>query len=208
MDQITPCVITFRSTIFVNALIQVLTPDLIEAGIHGKWWNALCLKANFNPAPIDLEWEWGEDVGISYNDIDLESEKVGLVTGDGYIQGAMLISSEAVPSILKKQAGALFVEKLFTAPQNRSKLRADGLKYFGGIGLELLRWGALFSRELGYEGRLMLDASPDYMNWYADLGFQKLAVEPVAFQGVQYIPMELPVDLVGNLLDSKFGKSR
>jgi len=207
MDPFTPCAILFQSTTFVQARIAVLTPAQIAADIDGKWWQAAGLKASFDPPPIDLHWGWGPDAAISWNEGELTSEKVGLLTGDGYIQGALLISTAAVPSILEPAQGALFIERLCTAPQNRSRLRADGRKYFGGVGLELLRWGVLRSRDAGHGGRVRLEASPDYVQWYADLGFQKLAVEPETFNGVQYTPVELPVDRVDNLLERKVTRS-
>ena len=80
-------------------------------------------------------------------------------------------------------------------------LRSDGQKYFGGIGPELLRWAALFSKERGCKGRLKLDASPDYLDWYRKLGFVKLDVELLSYQDVQYTPMELPHSAVRGLID-------
>jgi hypothetical protein len=113
----------------------------------------------------------------------------------------MLISSEGIASGLSVNQSCLFVELLFTAPQNRAALRTDKRKYFGGVGPELLRWGAFFSRELGHGGRLRLDASPDYLSWYVSLGFEKLPVEPVMYEGVQYTPTELPASKAQPLID-------
>jgi hypothetical protein len=121
----------------------------------------------------------------------LASEWVGVVTDDGYVQGAMLISREPVSSMLVEGGQALLVELLFTAPHNRTHLRTDRCKFFGGVGLELLRWGAGFSRDLGFAGRLRLDGSPDYLGWYEKVGFRKLLIEPIAYEGVEYQPMEL-----------------
>lgn len=77
----------------------------------------------------------------------------------------------------------------------------DKKKFFGGVGPELLRWAVTFSIDREYEGRLRLDASPDFVKWYERLGFVKLDVEPTLFEGVQYTPMELPSAKVNILLE-------
>lgn len=82
----------------------------------------------------------------------------------------MMISAEPVPSVLSPGAGALLVELLFSAPRNRPALRSDGNALFLGVGTELLTWGAWRSRDKGCEGRLLLDASPDYVGWYERRG--------------------------------------
>jgi|GEM_PF-3332267 len=200
MNHRARCVITFQSATLVEAWIQLIGPDRIEKGINRKWWNECCLKRTFSPVPIDLEWKWGEDEVVIYAGREIKCATYGLITGDGYVQGAMLISVQSVPSSLPECPRALFVERLFTAPQNRSKLRTDGRKYFGAVGLELLRFAVLLSRKLNCDGCLVLDASPDYVVWYGQLGFTKLEVEPIPFNGVEYTPMVLSSDAAARLI--------
>ncbi len=184
---------------YVNAVMRILSVEMISERISGRWWNDADLKGDFQPVPIDQDWKWDEEE-IKYGGLNIASEKVGVITDDGYVQGAMVISSEPVKSILIDGEGVLFVEMLFTAPRNRSILRKDGQKYFAGVGPELLRWAGMFSKELGCHGRLKLDASPDYLKWYMGLGFEKLNVDPMIWEGVEYTPVELPLDAVEGLV--------
>jgi len=111
-----------------------------------------------------------------------------------------MISTEPVPSVLEFGQQGLFVELLFTAPQNRPMLRKDGKDFFKAVGTKLLMWGAEYSREGGYGGRLMLDGGPDYLGWYGKRGLQILGLEPIVYEGVSYSPMELSVDAAEELL--------
>jgi len=71
---------------------------------------------------------------------------------------------------------------------------------FEGCRLALLTWGAWWSRESGYRGRLLLDASPGSMVFYKRIGFQSLDVEAVLHEGIRYSPMELPPEAADELL--------
>jgi hypothetical protein len=184
---------------YVEAQIVALTAELAEQQIHRDWWTDGEFLDRFDPPPIDRHWNWNE-MGIEHDGRTLTTEKVAIVTGDHTVQGAMLISAEPVPSVLAPGAGALFIELLFTAPRNRPALRRDGNAFFLGVGTELLTWGASLSREMGYEGRLLLDASPEYIGWYEKRGLQKLEAKPIVFEGVAYTPMELSARTARRLL--------
>jgi hypothetical protein len=184
---------------YVEAQIVELTADVAEQKIHRDWWKDAHLLDQFDPPPIDRRWNWKE-MGIEYEGRTLATEKVAIVTGDQAVQGAMMISVEPLPSVLSPVDGALFIELLFTAPRNRPALRLDQSAYFLGVGTELLTWGASLSRENGCEGRLLLDASPEYVGWYAKRGLQKLDAKPIVFEGVAYTPMELPTGAAQRLL--------
>jgi hypothetical protein len=183
--------------------LVTLTDEMAEAGIHRQWWNHDDLKEHFDPpAPIDRHWHW-TDIGIEYEGRYLQSEKVAVVAGDGNaVQGAMLISCDPVASVLQNGQQGLFLERLFTAPWNRKNLRQDGQDYLLGVGTELITWGAWFSREKEYGGRLLLDSSPDQVVWYQRRGLQILAREPILYEGVEYTPMELSPQAAGELLDA------
>jgi hypothetical protein len=92
------------------------------------------------------------------------------------------------------------LELLFTAPRNRPKLRADKRQWVIGVGSELLIWAAWYSREKGCDGRLRLDASPDFVNWYEKKGLLKLDVDSTVYEGVAYTPMELSAKKAQDLL--------
>jgi hypothetical protein len=185
---------------YVEAQVVHLTADRIEGEIHKKWWSDESLKDIFDPEPIDRHWDWHAS-SIDYEERRISSEKIGIIAG-GNVQGVMLISTETVPSVLEPGAQALFVERLFTAPRNRPGLRRDGRNFLKGVGLELLTWGAFQSRDSGYDGRLLLDASPDFVWWYEQKAhLLRLDRTPIVFEGVTYTPMELPASGADALLD-------
>ncbi|MFI5380040.1 MAG: hypothetical protein ACHRHE_12145 [Tepidisphaerales bacterium] len=174
---------------YVEARIVALTKHLADR-IHRDWWIDASLSEHFDPPPIDRYWNWNE-IGIEYDGRPLESEKVAVVTADGAVQGAMMISVEAVPSVLAPGQGALFVEMLFTAPRNRPALRRDHEAFYLGVGTELLTYSGWLSHKNGHGGRLRLDGSPEFVNWYEKRGLQKVSAKPMLFEGVSYTPMEL-----------------
>ncbi|HEX5242105.1 MAG TPA: hypothetical protein VFW23_02500 [Tepidisphaeraceae bacterium] len=184
---------------YVEAKIVELTPELADQRIHRDWWADDGLLEQFDPPPIDRHWNWNE-MGIEHDGRMLAAKKVAIVTGDQAVQGAMMISTEPVPSVLSPLAEALIIELLFTAPRNRPSLRRDGNSFFLGVGTELLTWGAWLSRERGCEGRLLLDGSPEYVGWYEKRGLQRLDAKPIVFEGVKYTPMELPGPAARRLL--------
>jgi hypothetical protein len=179
-----------------------LTDRLATSRIHKRWWQNEQLKPHFGPPPpIDLHWDW-TDIGIEYEGRDLSSERVAIVAGAGApVQGAMLISSEPVPSVLEPRERALFLERLFTAPWNRPNLRKDAKPYLLGVGTEFITWAAWFSRRKGCGGRLLLDSSPDQVGWYQKRGLQTLGLKPILYEGVAYTPMELTPQAAAQLLD-------
>jgi hypothetical protein len=184
---------------FVKAWIVPLTNDLIHQ-MDTRWWSAEGLRHEADNPPIDRDWRWA-DAEIDYEDKVLASANVGIVTGDNSVQGAMLISMEAVHSRLDPGAPALFVERLFTAPSNRENLREDGQPQYVGVGTQLLAWGAWLSRDKGCGGRLKLDASPGSLRWYARKGLQRLNSEPIVFEGTSFTPMELPMESATKLIE-------
>jgi len=184
---------------YVEAHITELSPELAERRVHRDWWTDADLLGQFDPPPIDRHWNWNE-IGVEHDGRLLAAEKVAILTGDQAVQGAMMISTEAVQSVLTPGSGALFVELLFTAPRNRPALRRDGKAYFQGVGLKLLAWAAWLSREKRQDGRLLLHGSPDFIAWYEKRGLQKLEMKPIVFEGVAYTPMELPALAARRLL--------
>jgi len=172
-----------------HARVVTLTRHMIEVKIMKNWWLDAALKPQFDPIPIDRHWNWADAV-IDFEGTILQGQTVGLQTDDGEIQGAMLLSSQPAHSFIALGSGSLFVELLCTAPRNRSHLRIDESDLYIGAGVTLLKWAGSESRRLGCEGRLRLDASPEHLGWYEKRGFQKLPIDPVSFENVQYTPME------------------
>jgi hypothetical protein len=187
------------TNVYVEAKVVPLPATVIDTMLQG-WWSSDALLPRFDPTPIDRHWRW-KDERIERKGIELDAEMIGVVTGDGLIQGAMQLSKQPYPSGIVSGAGSLLVELLFTAPWNRPQLRRDGLEYYKGVGLVLLAWAAITSRERGYGGRLRLDGSPDFLEWYERRGFLKLDEESVVWQDIIYTPMELPPGAARRLLN-------
>lgn len=186
---------------YVEATIVSLTPEMAAAQLAGSWWSHPSLKRDLQPPPIDRWWDWNA-MSIDFDGRPLASEKVAIVTGDGAAQGAMMVSTGPVSSILTPGEQALFVELLFTAPWNRPALRSDGQRFFLGVGTELLMWAVWLSRESGHGGLVRLESSPDFVQWYQARGLQTLGLEPIVFEGVAYTPMELSSEAAGTRLGS------
>jgi len=186
------------TNVYVEARLLTLTPTMIDTMLR-QWWSSSALLSNFEPQPIDRHWHW-KDSEIERKGVVMGAEIIGVVTGDGAIQGAMQISKQAYPSGLVDDAGSLLIELLFTAPWNRPQLRRDGMEYYKGVGMVLLAWAARKSRRLGYKGRLRLDGSPDFVEWYERRGFQKLDEQAIVWEDIIYTPMELPPDASLRLL--------
>ena len=183
----------------VEAIIVPITEDLLPKIVPG-WWQDSGLISAFVPKPIDLDWQWG-DVEVEIDGRLFTAQKIAIVTGDGEVQGAAMVTTEPVDSALEPGQGALFLERLFTAPRNRPNLRVDGRPYFLGVGAELLTWAVEMSKLLGYSGRLRLDGSPDAIDWYKKRGLKSLDMDSMLFEGTEFTPMELPAIAAAMLLN-------
>jgi hypothetical protein len=181
---------------YVEATIAELTASRIEQRMHLDWWNDPSLLRAFAPEPIDRRWNWNE-MQIEIGGRVIPSTIVGITTGDNAVQGAMMISTESIPSAVDPTGTCLFVELLFTAPRNRPTLRRDGGILYQGAGSEFMKWAASFSEELGCEGRFALDASPEFVGWYEKRGLKVLDAAPILFEGTSYMPMEFVPDQTG-----------
>jgi hypothetical protein len=67
----------------VRAVIISLTPEIVSKDIMDAWWHDEALKVSLDTAPIDRDWDWTE-LEIERDGKVLESELVGVVTGDGH----------------------------------------------------------------------------------------------------------------------------
>jgi hypothetical protein len=185
--------------IIVDAAIVRLTDQLIRAQMGQTWWNDPAIDPADADREIDRQWNWTE-AAIEWGGEVFPGLKLGVITGDGAVQGAALFSTVAVPLELEPGKDGLFLELLFIAPRNRHWIRLDRSEQFRGVGLQLLRAAGEFSRDAGQGGRLKLDASPDFVDWYAKRGFRPCRKDRIIHQGVAYTPMELTGDAVPDLL--------
>ena len=79
-------------------------------------------------------------------------------------------------------------------------LSREEAAYVVGVGTQLMIWAAWLSREKGFGGRLRLDRSPDFVTWYEKRGLQKVNLDPILYENVEYMPMELSEDAAQKLL--------
>lgn len=96
---------------FVEAEIVQLTPGLIASGMGAAWW----VETGVDPArcerEIDRYWDW-TTLEIERDGRFLDGQKIGVLTGNGAVQGAALFSIEPVECVLDAGRPALFVELL------------------------------------------------------------------------------------------------
>src|SRR5207249_3205535 len=111
-------------------------------------------------------------------------------------------SRKAVACERKSELGkpALFVELLFAAARTRHWIRFDQAELFRGVGLHLLCTAAELSVLAGFSGRIKLDASPGFVQWYKKRGLLEVPATRIIYEGVEYTPMELPANRVTKLL--------
>jgi len=183
----------------VEAQVVELSAALIRRKMGAHWWAGPAIGAALAEREIDRYWDWTEQE-IEREGKIIASRKLAVLTGDGAVQGAMMISTSPVPCQLEKGAASLFVELLFAAPWNRPWIRVDQTEHFRGVGLQLFRTGAQLSMATGLLGRLKLDASPASVEWYRKRGLLEVKTQRIVYQGVPYTPMELTADRVRRLL--------
>lgn len=98
------------------------------------------------------------------------------MTGDGEAQGAMACRIDAL-SFLDAAQGAVFIDRLATAPRNREWLVEK--PHYRGIGEGLILHAVAQSYELGLNGRVTLLAfdTPRVQRFYKNRGFQHVGAE-------------------------------
>lgn len=175
-----------------SARIQLLDRETAKTKIDRDWWR------NMPPTLQDLEdepdhhWEWRMMVSRSQNKPYFQSKCVK--TQDSNVQAAILFRVDTL-SVLEPGNGAVFVDRLATAPQNRDKL----VKFpvFRGGGTGLLLYAVAQSYFLGFEGRVNLFPVANE-HFYTQLGFQ-----PTKVTVSEDVLFELPVARALDLLQAK-----
>lgn len=187
----------------IRAKLVNLASELAENKVMGAWWDEDCLDRVVADNEIDRFWNWNV-VDVEFEGRPLPHIKVAVVTGgekELAVQGAMVISTEPVASSVEPDsAGCLLLEYLFTAPRNRPDVRLDRKNFIVGVGTLLLICGAALSQSMGFAGRLRLDASPKFVEWYEKRGLQKLRANPMVYESTPYSPMELSGTSAAELL--------
>lgn len=192
-----------------EAVVVALTDGLIERWMGAAWWEDPAIDQDAAASEIDRHWDW-LGLSIDRDGRPLRDRKLAVVTGDGAVQGAMMVSAEAVACERAGSEGepALFVELLFAAPRNRYWVRRDRTELYRGVGLHLLRSAAEFSLSAGLGGRLKLEASPGFVEWYEKRGLLVVGGHRIIHEGVEYTPMELESGRVSVLLPDRMKGTR
>lgn len=158
----------------VIAHIVELTRTLAKTKVRAEWWAGLGVSGSRRHQEDDHHWNWVAEVGKYHNHAAVES--VAVRTADGAIQAAMIYRLNGT-SILASGAGAVYVDRLATAPRNRGWLVEKPL--YRGAGTSLIVWAAYHSYSRGLDGRLVLAALPSErtIKFYESLGFKATTAE-------------------------------
>ena len=133
--------------------------------IDAAWWMKLGLTLGDPADEVDRHWKWRQLVSAYQN--KWWAQAICVKSSDGAVQAAALFQVNGL-SVLEVDQGAVFLDRLATAPRNRDTLVKSPL--FRGGGRGLLLHAVAFSYSLGFSGRLNLFpvANEDF---YLDLGF-------------------------------------
>ncbi|HMS39112.1 MAG TPA: hypothetical protein PKE69_02720 [Pyrinomonadaceae bacterium] len=155
----------------IKAKIVELTRDIAQTKIDGRWWDLTDVPRSKRKKENDNHWNWTRNVGLHRNQILWEC--VAVLSAENEIEGAMIVRFD-VKSRIESDEGCVYVDLLSTAPRNRDWLVDKPI--YKGIGTELLYWAVRKSFELGFNGRVALDADPKpkTLEFYQNRRFQKV----------------------------------
>jgi hypothetical protein len=164
-------------------------------GIDDGWWCGLCLRPGVaTRAEPDRHWLWYHLIP-SFQNRRRTFRALGLRTiHDQAIQSAAIYDINAT-SLLDSDKGAIYIERISSAPRNREELVPKPSYKYGA--LRLIHRLVLESHLLAYDGRLVLESIdvPRTKGFYSSLGFTPAGP---AVQGL--LPMELTPAKAHNIL--------
>ncbi len=161
-------ILNVAKNVRVKAQLIRLTRDLAARGIDGTWWSFPALKS-VRKGEGDNHWLWRKIVGA--NHARLTWEALAVQSASGAIEGAIAYRID-VESQLQPGKGAVYVDRIATAPRNRPWV-VETPKY-QGIGSVLLLAAVRHSYLLGLGGRVWLTSLPSERTrkFYLDRGFE------------------------------------
>lgn len=176
MDPL-PCPVELREVASgrtISATLVRLTRQLAKLGIDSKWWELPDVSKSRRAEEIDNSWQWAKKVGELST--DRWHEMTAVQTADDRVQGAIYYRLDT-RSFIDRELGAVYVEAIATAPRNRQNLVET--PEYRGVGCALLLRAVIHSYELGFGGRVNLQASddPDRIAFYENRGFQVVGDE-------------------------------
>lgn len=156
---------------FNEAYIIELTREIAQTKIDGRWWLLADVPKSERNKENDNHWNWTKNVGSHRNQLTWQC--IAVLSTVNEIEGAMIMRFD-VKSRIETDQGCVYIDLLATAPRNRDWL----VKYpiYKGVGSELLYWAVRKSYELGFNGRVALDADakPKTLEFYENRGFQNV----------------------------------
>ena len=135
----------------VIAHLSPLTREAAKNGVS-PWWDGLSGLLGDPEDEPDSEWDWVYLISVGVQNKPLR-RGVSVTTSNGVIQGAMLYRLNA-KSVLEPEKGAVFVDRIATAPHNRGELVAN--PRYRGVGEGLLAYAIAESIAYGLDGRVIL----------------------------------------------------
>jgi hypothetical protein len=153
-----------------RAKVVSLDRETAKTKIDGVWWREI---AEFIAPPsdeLDHHWRWRDLISIQQNQPGVRAACVQ--TMDAEVQAAILLRITG-DSALEENAGAVFIDRLATAPRNRANLVRN--PRFRGAGTALINYSIVLSHSLGYAGRVNLYVAGSEA-FYRSLGFVPTSV--------------------------------
>lgn len=153
---------------FVEASIVRLDMDDARKMIDEIWWKLPNVPVTTLEDEGDSHWRWATNVRLFGSGV-LE-ECVAIRSKEDYIEGAVAYNLKA-KSRLEPGQGCAYIERLSTAPRNRSWVVK--LSLYRGIGSALTYWVVKQSYNAGLGGRVALESllTSTTIDFYKGKGF-------------------------------------
>lgn len=160
-----------RGDMRVTAKLVSLDRETTKLCIDRQWWELEDVSAQRLLQEVDYHWEWRVLISKFQNNPYVRC--LAVVLDDRTVQGAMIYRVDG-KSVLEAGKRTVLIDRLATAPQNRSGLTANPC--YRGVGSGLLTFALCQSYFLGFQGRVSLFAAGDEQ-FYVSRGFVRTKIE-------------------------------
>ena len=152
----------------MKILNESLDREIAKVKIDSNWWLSMTeLKSDLKDEP-DSEWRWRDILSRAQNKPYFSARCAKSANGE--IQAAVLSRVDAKSALMQGE-GAVFIDRLATAPWNRPNLTKKPV--FRGAGTGLITYAIALSYSLRLDGRVNLSAVAN-QSFYLRLGFQSI----------------------------------